>query len=243
MPRAHIVYTHPEPRSFVAAMRDTTQAALANAGWQTSATDLHAAGFGAVARATDFGERASPGHLVYPLEQRHAWEHGSLAPEIENEVRAVVDADLLVLVFPVFWFSVPAQMKGWIDRVFLSGVFYGGRRVYDRGGMVGKHALVVAALGGREHMFGTGALHGELTGMMRHLLQGTLGYAGFSVYEPFFAHHVPYVDDATRAGMLMRLWNELQALGTRPVLPMPSLQGFDDHFNPTSTTPGSTTNA
>jgi NAD(P)H dehydrogenase (quinone) len=243
MPRAHIVYAHPEPRSFVAAMRDTTQAALAKAGWHTTATDLHAAGFNAVASAADFGKRASPAHLVYPLEQRHAWEHGSLATEIADEVRAVVDADLLVLVFPVFWFSVPAQMKGWIDRVFLSGVFYGGRRLYDRGGMVGKHALVVAALGGREHMFGPGALHGELTGMMRHLLQGTLGYAGFSVYEPFFAHHVPYVDDATRASMLMRLWNELQALDTRPVLPMPSLHGFDEQFHPTQPNPESNADA
>ncbi|HKW84748.1 MAG TPA: NAD(P)H-dependent oxidoreductase [Burkholderiaceae bacterium] len=232
MKRAHIVYAHPEPGSFVAAMRDTTQSALEQGGWQTSLTDLQASHFKAVASASDFGDRARSDYLVYSLEQRHAWKHQCIDPEIVAEVEAVRSADLLVLVFPIFWFSVPALMKGWIDRVFLSGVFYGGRKVYDRAGMQGKHALVVASLGGREHMFGPGAIHGELKGMLRHLLQGTLGYVGFSVYEPFFAHHVPYVDDTTRAGILANLRNEVHNIDSRPVLSMPSLDNFDDEFRP-----------
>lgn len=230
--RAHIVYAHPEPNSFVAAMRDMTHESLELAGWETSLTDLQASNFKAMASGADFEDRARPEYLVYSLEQRHAWKHGCIDPEIAAEVEAVSRADMLVLVFPVFWFSVPALMKGWIDRVFLSGVFYGGRRVYDHGGMRGKHALVVASLGGREHMFGTNALHGDLKGMMRHLLQGTLGYVGFSVYEPFFAHHVPYVDDTARTGMLMTLRSEIQSLESRPVLTMPSLADFDDQFRP-----------
>lgn len=234
MKRAHIVYAHPEPNSFVAAMRDMTQESLELAGWETSLTDLQASGFKAVASGNDFGDRARSEYLVYSLEQRHAWQHKSIDPEIAAEVEAVSRSDLLVLVFPVFWFSVPALMKGWIDRVFLSGVFYGGRRVYDHGGMRGKHALVVASLGGREHMFGPDAIHGDLKGMLRHLLQGTLGYVGFSVYEPFFAHHVPYVDDTVRTGMLMKLCSEIQALENRPVLAMPSLADFDEQFHPKS---------
>lgn len=232
MKRAHIVYAHPEPNSFVAAMRDTTKEALESQGWQTSVTDLRAIDFEPVASASDFGTRSRPDHLVYPLEQRHGYENKTLAPDILAEVEAVRNADLLVLVFPIFWYSVPAQMKGWIDRVFLSGAFYGGTRVYDRGGMKGKHAMVVASLGGRDYMFAPGSIHGDLKGMMRHLLQGTLGYVGYSVYDPFFAYHVPYVDNTTRAGMLMSLWNEIQGIETRPVLQMPSLDDFDHEFRP-----------
>jgi len=230
--RAHIVYAHPEPHSFVAAMRDVAGEALASQGWQTSITDLHAAGFNAVASGADFGTRSCPEYLTYSLEQRHAWENASLDPHIAAEVRAVGAADLLVLVFPIFWYSVPAQLKGWIDRVFLSGVFYGGKRIYDRGGMRGKHAMVVASLGGREHMFGPSAIHGDLQSMLRHLLQGTLGYVGFSVYEPFFAYHVPYVGSEERAGMLGRLLHEMRQLESRPLLPMPRLEDFDDQFRP-----------
>ncbi len=33
-------------------------------------------------------------------------------------------ADALVLVFPVYWWSMPAVLKGWIDRVFSNGWAY-----------------------------------------------------------------------------------------------------------------------
>ncbi len=232
MKRAHIVYAHPEPLSFVAAMRDTTKETLESQGWQTSVTDLYASNFNPVASAVDFGARSRPDYLVYSLEQRHAWKSETIDPQIAAEVDAVRNADLLVLVFPVFWFSMPALLKGWVDRVFLSGVFYGGKRVYDQGGMRGKRAMVVTSLGGRDHMFGPGAIHGDLQGMLRHILQGTLGYVGFSVYEPFFAYHVPYIDDSERAAILTRLADEIQSIEDRPTLTMPSVDDFDDQFRP-----------
>lgn len=232
--RAHIVYAHPEPNSFVAAMRDTTRRTLESQGWQTSVTDLQDSGFHAVAGAGDFGSRSRGDYLVYPMEQRHAWKQQTLDPQIAAEVESVRNADLLVLVFPVFWYSVPAQLKGWIDRVFLSGIFYGGTRVYDQGGMRGKRAMVVAALGGRDYMFGPGSIHGDLKDMLKHLLQGTLGYVGYGVPEPFFAYHVPYVDDAQRQAMLRELEQALQQLEDRPLLAMPSLEDFDAQFRPLS---------
>ncbi len=232
MKHAHIVYAHPEPNSFVAAMRDTTKDALEKQGWTTSVTDLQSIDFNAVASAEDFGDRSQPDYLVYPLEQRHAWKNQTIDPQIAAEVEAVRNADLLVLVFPVFWYSVPAQLKGWIDRVFLSGVFYGGTRVYDQGGMRGKQAMVVASLGGRDYMFGPDSIHGDLTAMFRHLLQGTLGYVGYSVHEPFFAYHVPYVDNTERTNMLTQLSHDMESIESRAVLPMPSLDDFDEQFRP-----------
>jgi NAD(P)H dehydrogenase (quinone) len=229
---AHIVYVHPEPRSFVAAMRDAVRDSLAARGWETTISDLHASGFDPVARGSDFPARENPDYLNYALEQRHAVAADRLAPDIRREADAVRRADLLVLVFPIFWFSVPALLKGWIDRVFLSGAFYGGKRIYAKGGMAGKRALVVASLGGREHMFGPGALHGELTGMLRPLLQGTLGYCGFTVLQPFFAYHVPYLEADARAAILRQLATELAGLDSRPALPMPDLADYDEIFRP-----------
>lgn len=240
MKRAHIVYAHPEPNSFVASMRDFTKEALEKHGWQTSVTDLREINFNAVASAADFGTRSRSDYLVYPLEQRNAWESKTIDPQIAAEVEAVRNADLLVLVFPIFWYSVPAQLKGWIDRVFLSGVFYGGTRVYDRGGMRGKRAMVVSSLGGRDYMFGPNSIHGDLKSMLKHLLQGTLGYVGYSVYEPFFAYHVPYVENTERTSMLMKLFYEIENIESRAVLPMPSLDDFDAEFRPKSAHTSST---
>lgn len=231
--RAHIVYCHPEPKSFVGAMARTAREALEAAGWDVSVSDLYAKGFNPVASAADFSSRGNAEHLVYTLEQRHALDAGTLAPDILEELQPVLEAQLLVLAFPVFWFSMPAMLKGWIDRVFLSSKMYGGRRVYDRGGMVGRKALVLTALGGREHMFGEGAIHGELDmGLLRHIMQGTLGYVGYAVHEPFVAYHVPYIDEAARVGILQSLREQMTDVAQRRLLTMPTLADFDDRFKP-----------
>ncbi len=233
MTKAHIVYCHPEPRSFVAAMAQTAQEALRQQGYEVSLSDLYRKGFNPVASAADFSERSNDQHLVYALEQRHAHKHGHLAPDIVEELEPVLAADLLVLVFPVFWYSAPAMLKGWFDRVFLSGTFYGGLRVYDGAGMVGRKVLVLTSVGGREHMFGPRALHGELAGgMLRHLLQGTLGYVGYTVYEPFIAYHVPYITQEARSEMLDGLRSSLAQLAQRPTLSFPSVHNFDAEFRP-----------
>ena len=157
-----------------------------------------------MASGADFTDRKNPDYLVYALEQRHGVETATLAPDIAAEIEKVRRCDLLILNFPVYWFSTPAILKGWIDRVFVSGVFYGGKRVYDRGGMAGKKAWVTTTLGGREHMFGPDAIHGELNDMLRPLLRGALAYVGFEVLEPFFGFHIPYLDASARASVMER---------------------------------------
>lgn len=227
-----VVHAHPEPQSFCAAMKDAAVEVLKDAGHEVEVSDLYAMNFKAVADATDFGVRRDPNYLVYALEQRTNHEEGTLAPDIREQVGKVIWADLLILSFPIFWFSTPGILKGWIDRVMLSGPMYGGRRFYDRGGLRGRKALVAATLGGRRHMFGRDAVHGELEDMLRHLLRGTLYYVGYEVLEPYFAFHVPYLPDAERAKILDDFRGQMAAVDSRPSLSFPSLDGFDDEMRP-----------
>jgi NAD(P)H dehydrogenase (quinone) len=227
-----LVHAHPEPASFCAAMRDAAVEALTRAGHDVTVSDLYAERFNPVAGPEDFGSRRNPDYLVYSLEQRNGWQSGSIAPDIKREVERVLACDLLILNFPIFWFSVPAIMKGWIDRVFLSGTFFGGKRIYDRAELLGKKALVAATLGGRDHMFGADGVHGELNGMLRHLLQGTLGYCGFEVLEPFYGYHVPYISEADRRQFLDDYRAHLSNIESLPRLSMPTLEDFDDVFRP-----------
>lgn len=230
--RTLLVHAHPEPRSFCAAMRERARATLERAGHDVLLSDLYAMRFDPVAKAGDFARRRDPAYLSYALEQRHAFETGTLAPDVAAEVGKVEAADLLILCFPLWWFSVPAILKGWIDRVLLSGPFYGGRRFYDRGGLAGRRALCLVSCGARPHMLAPGGIHGPFEGMLRHLLQGTLGYVGYAVLPPFVAWHVPYVDDAARRAMLDALERHLADLDRLEPLPMPSLDGFDRAMRP-----------
>ncbi|WP_109480320.1 NAD(P)H-dependent oxidoreductase [Paraburkholderia sp. C35] len=233
MRKVHIVHAHPEPRSFCTAMAHEARGRLMQQGAEVSFSDLYALDFDPVVRASDFSERANDDYLVYALEQRHALEHDIVAADIRREVDALLASDTLMLVFPLYWFSTPALIKGWIDRCFLSGALYGGKRIYGRGGMAGKRAVIGVTLGGREHMFGADGIHGELArGMLRHLLQGTLGYVGYEVLEPFFAWHVPYCSDAERAASLARWCDFVDGLDEQPTLTMPRLEDYDDVFRP-----------
>jgi NAD(P)H dehydrogenase (quinone) len=221
----------------VASLRDTARDALMADGWTVDVQDLYAEGFDPVARGSDFLRREAPAHLNYAREQRHAAQTGTLAPDITQSFERLMAADLLVLTFPLWWFSVPAMMKGWFDRVLLCGPVYGGRRFYSRGGMKGRRALIGVSLGGRETMFGPDAVHPDIETLLMPVLRGTLGYAGFDVLPPFVAWHVPYVDDAGRRRML-KGWHEHVGEAHRlPVLPMPDLSRFDDLMRPLSRQP------
>ncbi|MCS4259500.1 NAD(P)H dehydrogenase (quinone) [Pseudomonas protegens] len=227
-----IVHAHPEPQSFTAALRDQARSTLDAQGHQVQVSDLYAMNWNPVASAADFASRDNPDYLVYALEQRLGVKNQSIAADIQAELDKLLWADLLILNFPVFWFSVPAMLKGWIDRVLVSGVCYGGKRFYDQGGLAGKKALVTLTLGGREHMFGEGAIHGPLQDMLRPLLRGTLAYVGYDVLEPFVAWHVPYISQEAREAFLHSYRQRLQHLADDQPLVFPRLDQFDEALYP-----------
>ncbi|MHC5347890.1 NAD(P)H-dependent oxidoreductase [Metapseudomonas furukawaii] len=227
-----IVHAHPEPQSFTTALRDLAVETLQGLGHQVQQSDLYAMNWNPVASAADFTERANPEYLVYALEQREGVKSDRLAADIRGELDKLLWADLLILNFPLYWFSVPAILKGWIDRVLVSGICYGGKRFYDQGGLAGKKALVSLTLGGREHMFGEGAIHGPLEDMLRPLLRGTLAYVGLEVLPPFVAWHVPYIGDAARGDFLRAYQARLQGLEQDAALEFPRLEQFDERLYP-----------
>ena len=87
-------------------------------------------------------------------------------------------------------------------------------------------------LGGREHMFGPDAIHGEIETMLRPILRGSLAYAGFTVLPPFAAYHVPYITHEARQQILYAYAQRLNHLDDLPPLQFPSLDDFDERLYP-----------
>ena len=230
--KALIVHAHTEPQSFCAAMKQEAVQTLRADGWEVQVSDLYAQGFNPIASAADFGSRARPEYLVYALEQRHASQAGTLAPDIAAELEKLLWADLLILNFPIFWTSVPAILKGWIDRVMVSGVCYGGLRFYDRGGLKGKRAALSFTIGGQHHMFEPDGIHGPLDPYLQPIERGTLAYAGMSVLPAFTAWHVPYIDDAARQGILQDYRGWLRGLRDARPKRFASMDDFDERLRP-----------
>jgi len=109
MPRALVLFAHPCPESFSAALHGKTVEALGKAGWDVDDCDLNAEGF-------------SP---VLTEAERRAYhdEPDNIAP-VAPYVERLRKADALVMVFPVWNFGYPAILKGFLDRVFLPGVSF-----------------------------------------------------------------------------------------------------------------------
>lgn len=226
--RVLIVSAHPEPRSFQAALRDEAVRELQAQDYEVQVSDLYAMGFKAALDSADFTDLQHPEQLNVSLEQRHAWSSQTLAPDIASELQRLLAADLLLLMFPLWWFGLPAILKGWIDRVFVSGAVYGRSAVFEQGRLRGKRALVAVSTGAPSQAFGPQALNGDMADILMPLHRGVLGFTGMTVLPPFVAHHVPYAGPAGRAELLTQWREHLRSLHQLPPLPMPRLTDHPD---------------
>lgn len=184
-----IVYAHPEPKSFNGAMKDAAVDELAARGHTVVVSDLYADGFAAVAGRNDYdGPLQDPGYLRIDMEQTFAHENGTTAADIAAEQRKVAAADLLILQYPMWWFSMPAILKGWADRVFTRGFAYLPGRKYDTGMFRGKTAMVAVTTGTSEDTYAPDGIDGSLLDILWPVHNGLLRYTGFDVLEPFAVH-------------------------------------------------------
>jgi NAD(P)H dehydrogenase (quinone) len=227
-----IVHAHNEPLSFTTAMKNLALEELEAQGYSVEVSDLYGMKWNPVASADDFGSRFNSEYLTYALEQRHNYSQKTLSPDIQAELEKLLKADLVIFSFPIYWFSMPAIMKGWIDRVLISGVCYGGKRFYDQGGLAGKKAMLAITIGGQPHMLTNGGIHGDLNDMLRPILRGTLAYTGMDVLPTFVAHHVPYITHSERTSLLEQYRQHLGSLDTLRTLKFVSLTQFDDKLYP-----------
>lgn len=221
-----IVYAHPEPRSFNRALLERSIEVLQREGHRVVVSDLYAMRFDPVASAADFGERRFPQVLQYDREQKFAYEHDAFSSDIQAEIDKLQACQLLILQFPLWWFSVPAILKGWIDRVFVNGLVYGKGRRFDTGGMRGRRALVCTSTACTPEMVAPDGLLAGLDINLWHLQHGTLAYAGFEVLEPFAAWSIHYTTAQRRAEYLDAYERRLRDIENEAPMPSHALSEF-----------------
>jgi len=116
--RALVVHSHPVATSYSAALRDRVVATLERHGHDVRVTDLYAEGFRP--ELSDW-------------ERQHHLDPPDAKPDLARHVDDLRWCDTVVLVYPTWLSAQPAMLKGWIDRVWISGVAYelpeGGNRI------------------------------------------------------------------------------------------------------------------
>lgn len=184
-----IVFCHPEPHSFNAALKTTAVAHLESQGHAVEVSDLYAEGFDPVEGPGHFPRRADPAAFSALSEQRRAHAAGELPAEVTREIARLERADLIILQFPLWWHAQPAMLKGWFDRVMVYGGLYSGSRRYDRGRLRGKRAFCSVTTGSPEAAFTRQGRGGEMASLLWPIHR-SLAYLGLAVLPPFVIYGV-----------------------------------------------------
>jgi NAD(P)H dehydrogenase (quinone) len=178
---ALIVVAHPDPRSRthrVAAglaegilQSGLSQSGLSQSG-RSDSGEGHSAEIADLAKE-GFDPRFSAADIAaFRLE-------GPLPAEVRAEQARIERADALVLVYPVYWWSMPGLLKGWIDRVFTNGWAYDelpDGRLAKRLGHLPVHLVAIGAADLRTY-----ARHGYYGAMRTQIDHGIFDYCGAGV--------------------------------------------------------------
>ncbi|MFB4494374.1 NAD(P)H oxidoreductase [Enterobacter hormaechei subsp. oharae] len=116
MKKVNIIWSHPRQESLTGNIVSDVKEALAAEGFSIHETDLYRSGFSPVLLQEDEPDFSNP-------DKRYSETVMKMAAELDPDTP-------LVIVFPVWWYTLPAMLKGYLDRVWNFGLIYGeGRRV------------------------------------------------------------------------------------------------------------------
>jgi len=184
--RILVILAHPKRDSFNAALQKAVCEGLRAAGHLTDVIDLYAEGFDPVMRGAELDALGT----------------GRPPADTAAYQRRILQSQGLVLVFPVWWFGIPAILKGFIDRVFEEGFAF--RFESDgsvRGLLTLKKALVLSTTG-------AGASPYRRFGFARPLKDAfdewTLKLCGLRTVRHIFFYGAPTIQPAARAEYLRK---------------------------------------
>ena len=105
-----VVLAHPNPDSFSHAIVDRVVCALANREHSVSVIDLYALDYSPALTRADLA--------AYPTSEP------AIDPMVIEHTRLIQECSTIVFVYPTWWSSMPAILKGWIDRTMLPGIAF-----------------------------------------------------------------------------------------------------------------------
>lgn len=192
-----ILYAHPEPRSLNGALKDFMLQHLTQQGHQVKISDLYAMNWKATLDADDFPQRNTAKPFNPSLDSQQALLENSQSHDITQEQEKLRWADTVLIQFPLWWYSMPAIMKGWFERVYAYGFAYGvgehndhhwGDR-FGEGRLVGKRAMLIVTMGGWDSHYSPRGINGPLNDLLFPIHHGLLFYPGMTVMPAFPVYH------------------------------------------------------
>ncbi len=126
-----IIYAHPSPNSFSFQLKDALCDESKRRGWQVNIRDLYQIGFDPV---------------LWPKDLENL-SKGQITDSIKYEQQLIEEADIISLVYPLWWAGFPAILKGYIDKVLSYGFAYKADKNGITGLLTGKKVYLYTSMG------------------------------------------------------------------------------------------------
>ena len=203
MRKVLIIHAHPESKSFCSSLKNEAVSYFQSQGAEVRVSDLYDMGFNPVGDKHDFTSLQNPDFFKYQMEQVNAYQNDLFSTDIKTEMEKLEWCDTLIFNFPLWWFGLPAILKGWVDRAFAMGLVYGaGKGVYDNGTYKNKTAFLTLTIGGPEVAYGNNGKNGNLETILYPIEHGMLYFAGMTVLPAFICFSPARITDEERMQQL-----------------------------------------
>lgn len=202
--KVFIVHAHPEPNSFNGALLDVAVKTFQEKGHEVRVSDLYQMNYNPVSDRKNFTTVKDAEYYKQQIEELHATECGGFAKDVESEIQNLEWCDLLIFQFPLWWFGLPAILKGWVDRTLAMGRTYTGKMLYDTGHFKGKKAFCSLTTGGPAETYDSAGIHGSLESILRPVNHGIFEFVGFEALESYVVFGPARLTEEQRKGELDR---------------------------------------
>ena len=183
-----LILAHPEQSSFCAALHETAKSTLLSQGHQVLESNLYLQNFDPVSDRRNFNTVADPNYFKQQAEEKYATENNGFSADIKNEMDKLQNADIMIWHFPLWWFGIPAILKGWVDKVFAAGWAYGGGRMFEAGVFSDKKAMVSFTTGGSDEAYLPGGYLGNMDRILKPIHRGIFQFVGLKVLKENIIH-------------------------------------------------------
>ncbi|PMG32905.1 potassium transporter KefG [Vibrio breoganii] len=101
--------------------------------------------------------------------------------DIEREQQRLLDHDVIIFQFPLYWYSTPSILKEWQDLVLEYGFAYG----HEGTAIQGKQFFCAITAGGKEDAYQTDGYNHYTIRELLHPIEQTAALTGMNYWAPF----------------------------------------------------------
>ncbi|KIW25162.1 uncharacterized protein PV07_10823 [Cladophialophora immunda] len=203
-----VVVCHPKQESFTHAITDQVIKGAQSKGHTVKVIDLYRDGFNPIFTPRDWEQ----------------FEGVTMPEDVLEHQRFVEESDAIFLVFPIWWYQMPAMMKGWLDRVWSAGWCYKWERNPEGSLLSHRPCTVLALAGATSRQLDRWGYDKQIHHLWRY---GVFGYCGFEPLRITIFDDCSYPEGGKHAEHLQAAFRAGQNIGHDPEA-LPGIKPFLD---------------